>query len=163
MSVEPNDTFTLVAFPVSILSSDGAFCWSRSSVAPSHRVCAPSEVPKTLRRAAWIKTSESFGGFLKCQGEGKLAVANMSGEQWERRHHSKSAAHDRPLTRHIKRKRGSEQTCDAGRTLRLGPTFLSNCPGKRPGIDRADLEFSMSGNDCGIQIARRNHKTETGV
>ena len=43
------------------------------------------------------------------------------------------------------------------------PTFLSSCPGKRPRIDRADLEFSMSGNDCGIQIARRNHKTETGM
>ncbi len=171
MSVEPNDTFTLVVFPVSILSSDGAFCWSRSSVAPSHRVCTPSEVPKTLRRVAMIKTSESFCGFLMCprnrikepspdrglrgatakrgterrcssalprstqnqdteegsgraKGEGKLAVANMSGEQWEGRHHSKSAAHDRPRTRHIKRKSGSEQTCDAGRKLRLGPYFL---------------------------------------
>jgi len=105
-------------------------------------------------------TGEGSGS---AKGEGKLAVANRSGEQWQRRHPSKSAAHDRPPTRHIKRKSGSEQTCDAGLTLRLGPYFLSNCPGKHPGIDRADLEFSMSGNDCGIQIARRNHKTETGM
>jgi len=173
MSVERNDTFTPVTFPAGISSSDGAFCRSRSSVAPSHRFAhpPPSEVPKTLPRAAMIKTSESFRGFVKCprnrikeprpdrglgvqrakrgaerrcsgalprstqegdtgegsgsaKGEGKLAVANRSGEQWQRRHPSKSAAHDRPPTRHIKRKSGSEQTCDAGLALRLGPYFL---------------------------------------
>ena len=75
-----------------------------------------------LPRSTQNGDSDEGGGSAK--GEGKLAVANMSREQWERRHHSKSAAHDRPPTRHIKRKSGSEQTCGAGRTLRLGPYFL---------------------------------------
>jgi hypothetical protein len=179
MSVEPNDTFTLFAFPVSILSSDGAFCWSRSSVEPSHRVCAPSEVPKTLRRAAMIKTSESFCGFLECprnrikqpspdrglrgatakrgtegrcssalprstqnrdtdegsgsaNGEGKLAVVNMSGE----RTMGTSASFEVRGARSPSDPTHQTQerlSCDAGRTLPLGPYFLKQLSGEAPG------------------------------